>query len=80
MDLLTEELSGARGQKEQSSAAEEEELLSRLMAERDQLKTELHHNVQMVSHCVQHHQPFFLKVGIIVVLFTLISGVLTFSY
>lgn len=62
MDLLTEELSGARGQKEQSSAAEEE-LLSKLTAERDQLKTELHHNVQMVGHGVQHHNPLL---GIII--------------
>lgn len=51
VDLLTEELSGARGQKERSSAAQEE-LQSELMAERDQLKAELHQNVQMVGKCI----------------------------
>lgn len=51
MDLLTEELSGVRSQKEQSLAAEEE-LLSKLTAERDQLKAELQQNLQMVGYWV----------------------------
>lgn len=69
VNLLTEELSGVKDQKGQSSAAAEDEELSRLTTERDQLRIELQENMQMVGHCDQHHSPFSLSVTKIILFF-----------
>lgn len=62
LNQLTEELSCLRAEKEQisgsqSSAAATEELLSKVTAEREQLRTELQENVQMVVGCLHLHNP-----------------------
>lgn len=63
LNQLTEELSCLRAEKEQisgaqsSAAAATEELLSKVTAEREQLRTELQENTQMVGGCLQLHNP-----------------------